>query len=592
LEKVIVRFDSLGTGPGCRSFGFSGFQEEIVAVSPAEVAPAIERVEAAVAGGRHAAGFISYEAAPGFDAALAVHAESGNLPLLWFGIFDRRTQTPALDGLPEGQSSYELGPLTASLDRSSYEAGVREILDLIAAGDTYQVNFTFRLRGAFAGDEFALYRDLCRAQRSTYCAYLRTAHGTLISASPELFFRRRGSAIELRPMKGTRPRGRWSDEDREIARSLACSSKDRAENLMIVDLLRNDVGRVAEFGSVSVPALFEVESYPTVHQLTSTITARLRKETSLLDLLRALFPSGSVTGAPKIRTSQIIKQMEDSPRGPYTGAIGFVSPEETVFSVAIRTLRLEREVGAVEVGIGSGITADSDPSEEYEECIGKGAFLRRPMPTFQLVESLRLEPSGDYPLLELHLRRLADSAAYFGFMGDLADARQALWTLARTLPGGLYKVRLLLGRDGAIVTRAEPIPPVLPTARLRLAKAPVDETDIFLYHKTTHRPAGAGTNAIASDCDDVIFWNRRGELTETARANLVLDLDGAMVTPPIECGLLPGTMRRRLLDEGVLSTRVLTFEDLGRARRVLLINAVRGWREGILLGPHGPPPTA
>ncbi len=584
-RQVYVRFDSLATGAESRSFVFEGLIEDAAAREPAEVAPLLRRVEQAVSEGLHAAGYLAYEAGPGLDPALATRPpDTADGPLAWFGIFrDRRVIPPLAELIADG--GYRLRELRPSTDRPSYERSIRTIQQLIAAGDTYQVNYTFRLDGSFEGDDLALYRDLCEAQRSGYCAYLRTGHGTIVSASPELFFRLAGGEIELRPMKGTRPRGRWTEEDDELAAALACSAKDRAENLMIVDLIRNDVGRVAEFGSVHVPELYRVERYPTVHQLTSTVRATLRKGTTITDVFRATFPSGSVTGAPKIRTSEIIAELEDSPRGVYTGAIGFVSGEEAVFSVAIRTVRLDAGGRRARVGIGSGITADSDPGDEYHESIGKHAFLRRRMPRFQLLESLRLEPDGSFPLLELHIVRLMASARYFDFPVDPDEVRHRLERGAAELTPGIYKVRLLVGRDGTYELQAEPIPESLPPARLRLADTPVDETDVFLYHKTTHRPPNAGIHAIPPGIDDLILRNRRDELTETTRANLVLDLDGKLVTPPVESGLLRGVMREKLLREGAIETRVLRPADLQRAGKIYLINAVRGWREGFLEEP-------
>jgi para-aminobenzoate synthetase / 4-amino-4-deoxychorismate lyase len=577
-------FDSLDPRRDQRSLRFEDLAEEIVAGRLDEVRPALARVGRAVGAGLHAAGFIAYEAGPAFDRALAATAPMDGLPLLRFGIYRRRSERDgpvAPDRWEEGRSG--VGVLEPTLSAADYGDRVRRILELIAAGDTYQVNLTFRLRGNFQDDDVALYRQLCVAQRSGFCALLRLGRHSIVSASPELFFRKEGSRVEMRPMKGTRHRGRWSEEDEAIARGLAGSAKERAENLMIVDLLRNDLGRVAEIGSVEVPRLFEIETFPTVHQMTSTVTARVPAEVDVPELMAALFPSGSVTGAPKIRTSQIIRELEGSPRGPYTGAIGFWSEGEAVFSVAIRTALLDRAAGTIEVGVGSGITADSKPAAEYRECLAKGAFLRRPVPRFQLIESLRLDVPGGYRRREEHLARLAGSARYFAFTYDSAAARAALDEVASGSAPGTYKVRLLLDRSGRITTTSAPIPPRLAPARLRLARSPVEERDPFLFHKTTHRTVYERALATAGDVDDVILFNRRHELTEATAGSLVVEIEGSMLTPPLEAGLLPGVFRAELIRCGRVRVRSLSKGDLRRAARVYVVNSVRGWREGVLL---------
>lgn len=586
-ENLPSRFDSLDPVRGGRSFRFSGEAGGIEAWAPDEVLPALREVEASAAAGLHAAGFVTYEAAPAMDPALAVHAPPPGLPLLRFTLFSRRERIEPLAGLP-GAGDFSLSALEPSLGRAGYEKKVHRIQGLIAAGDTYQVNLTFPLRGRFEGSTLALYGELCRAQRAAYCAHLVAGAHVIVSASPELFFRLSGDEIELRPMKGTRPRGRWPEEDERLARELGTAEKDRAENLMIVDLLRNDLGRVAEFGSVRVPRLFELERYPTVHQMTSTVTGRRRAGVGLADLFAALFPSGSVTGAPKIRTSEIIRELEPAARGPYTGAIGFVSPDESVFSVAIRTLVVDTRDGTATLGVGSGITSGSDGAEEYAECLGKGEFARRPRPAFDLLESLRLEPDGTYPLLDGHLERMAAAAAYFVCPFAATAARAALAAAADGADGRVCKVRLLMDAAGRFRTDREEIPAVSPAVRLAFAREPVDERDPFLYHKTTRRETYARALASVPGADDAILFNQRGEVTETTTANLVLDLDGERVTPPLASGLLPGVLRARLLAEGAIRERTVGRADVDRAVAIHLINAVRGWRAGVLAGRDAP----
>lgn len=573
-----VRFDAPGGG---RSFRFHGVREVLRADRVGEVMPLLAAVERAVGQGLHAAGFVAYEAAPAFDPAFAVHPPDPRLPLAWFAVYERREEVRPGYEAAEGEA--ELGPWRIDLDEAAYRARVERIRGLIAAGDTYQVNLTTRLTASFRGDPLALYERLCLGQRSGFCAYLDLGEGrTIVSASPELFFSWNADGLELRPMKGTRPRGRWPAEDRALAEELAASAKDRAENLMIVDLLRNDAGRVAAFGGVRVERLFEVERYETVHQMTSTIRAAPRPDAGLADVFRALFPCGSVTGAPKVRTMQIIREVETGPRGAYCGAIGFASPGEAVFSVGIRTLLLDADAGTAELGVGSGVTWDSDAAAEWRECWSKAAFARQPAAEFELLETMLWEPGAGFVLLEGHLARLAASAAYFGFRHDGERVEAALVRAVGERVDGPMRVRLRVGRHGSVEAEAAPYLPSAEPARVAVAAEPVDSRDFMLYHKTTRRGLYEARAASRPDRDDVLLVNERGELTESTIANLVVRMDGALWTPPLECGLLPGVMRADLLARGEIAERVLRPEDLPRAEEVWLINSVRGWRRAIV----------
>ncbi|MDP6775485.1 MAG: aminodeoxychorismate synthase component I, partial [Candidatus Latescibacteria bacterium] len=369
----IVRLESHNRQRESRSFAFGGFRRKVSASQPEEVVPALQEVIREVGGGRHAAGYLSYEAASGLDPVLTTRA-SGALPLVWFGIFDRREEADP-EALDSG-AAYALSEWKPTTSREDYDRSIQRIRAYIEAGDTYQVNHTIRMEAAFSGDPVSFYRDLCRSQRASYCAYLDLGRHKVLSASPELFFSLEEGVLTTRPMKGTRPRGRWESEDLALADQLRSAEKDRAENLMIVDLLRNDLGRVADTGSVSVPALWEVERYETVWQMTSTVTARLKRGVGTSDILRALFPCGSVTGAPKVRTMEIIAELETSPRGVYTGSIGYISPgPEIAFNVAIRTVWIDTDAGRAEFGVGGGITYDSSESGEYAECMVKARVL-------------------------------------------------------------------------------------------------------------------------------------------------------------------------------------------------------------------------
>ncbi|BCS55224.1 aminodeoxychorismate synthase component I [Geobacter sp. SVR] len=575
----IALLESFSPDPSARSFRFEGLLSTIVAFTPDEVSPALARVEREVADGRHAAGYVAYEAAPGLNPHLAVGQPAG-LPLVWFGIFAER------HSISSGEYSGESGPCQVSspeldIDHDRYTADVAAIREAIAAGDTYQVNFTTRQRFTVSGDAFTLYRRMCRNQRAPFCAWLDIGSHRILSASPELFFSLRDNLLTMKPMKGTAPRGPGFDEDRRRREQLAASQKDRAENLMIVDLVRNDLAMIAETGSVAVPALFEVETYPTVHQMTSTVTARIRPEAGLIDILRALFPCGSVTGAPKRRTMEIIRDLEETSRGVYCGAIGYLSPgREAVFSVAIRTAVVEAATGTGEIGIGSGITWDSDAEAEWRECLTKSAFMFRDSGEFQLIESLRHDDDG-YLLLDRHLQRLAQSAAYLGYRFEEEPLRRRLSELGLEL-SGVNKVRILLDQNGNTTVESQAIDDLgqaAPPAPIALAGQRVNARDPFLYHKTTRRAIFDSARQEHPDCYDVILLNQQDQLTEGSFNTLVISQGGELLTPALECGLLPGVLRAELLAVGAIREAVLTAEDLKRAERIWLLNSVRGWRE-------------
>ncbi|HEX6039244.1 aminodeoxychorismate synthase component I [Longimicrobium sp.] len=579
-EPAAVRFDAPGGG---RSFRFRGPRGVLRADRVEDVLPLLRAVERAVADGLHAAGFVAYEAAPAFDPAFVTHPPDPRLPLAWFALYEAREAVrPEYESAPLGDA--DLGPWRIDLDEAAYTSRIDRIREWIAAGDTYQVNLTTRLTASFDGDPRILYERLCLGQRSDFCAFVDLGEGrTIVSASPELFFRLDGDGLELRPMKGTRPRGRWPEEDRALAAELAASPKDRAENLMIVDLLRNDAGRVARTGGVRVERMFDVERYETVHQMTSTIRAVPRPDAGLADVFRALFPCGSVTGAPKVRTMEIIRDVETAPRGAYCGAIGFASPGEAVFSVGIRTLLLDAAAGTAELGIGSGVTYDSDAAAEYRECWSKAAFARRAPADFDLLETLLWEPDGGWFLLDGHLARLAASAAYFGYRYDEGVIRAGLADFAHVASAHSLRVRLTLDRGGCAEIESAPLQASAEPVRVAVSADPVDSRDPLLYHKTTRRDAYTRRAADRPDCDDVLLVNERGELTESTIANLVVRMDGALWTPPLDSGLLPGVFRAELLARGEIRERVLRVEDLADAEEIWLINSVRRWRRAELV---------
>jgi len=547
----------------------------------------LHRVERLVESRRlHAAGFVSYEAAPAFDRALVVR-EAPGFPLLWFGLF------PAVETIslpPHDSPRPKLNaPWQPSVTADQYAAAVGRLRDAIAAGETYQVNYTFRLRQPANRDPWDLFQDLVGIQPPPYAAYVDTGRYAVCSASPELFFELEGRRIRSRPMKGTIARGRWYEEDLALARTLAASAKNRAENAMIVDMMRNDLGRIARVGSVQVSDLFRVERYPTLWQLTSCVSAETGA--GLTEIFAALFPPASITGAPKPSTMQIIAHSETEPRRIYTGSIGRISPgRRAQFNVAIRTVLVDKARGEAEYGVGGGIVWDSTPQGEYDECLLKAKILAAPRPEFSLLESLLWTPADGYFCLSEHLRRLRESSEYFGFPRCEENAAEELAAFAATLPALPHKVRLLVARDGGISCSGEPVrEEELPDPiRLELAAEPIDAADVFLYHKTTHREVYAAALAGNREADDVLFYNRLGEVTETARANLVVRCGDNLWTPPVSSGLLAGTYRALLLAEGKIRERVVPLEMLPACDELFFINSVRLWRKARMVGPRDP----
>lgn len=553
----------------------------------ADLAPCLARVEEAVRrDGLYAAGFVTYEAAAAYG--LPAHAP-GNLPLAWFGLFppDRVGTLPHLPAT----SDYRVGEWRPSIDRPAYAAALRRVKARIEAGDTYQINFTFRLNAEFDGDPIALVRDLEVAQEGRWAAFVDTGRHAICSASPELFFAVDGDRVVCRPMKGTAPRGLWPAADVAQAERLHASEKNRAENVMVVDMVRNDLGRVARAGSVEAAPLFLVERYPMQWQMTSTVTARVADPT-LPRLFEALFPSGSITGAPKHSSMGIIREIEAGPRGVYTGAIGYWSPNgRGHFNVAIRSVCVDRDARTAEFGVGSGIVWDSMDIEEYDECVLKASIVgRRPArsyavsdrPDTRLLETIGWTVDEGFALLDRHVERMRASAECFGYRLDAS----ALHTMLDAAVGDLRgpsKIRILLGHNGTIVCEAVDLAPLAAfPLRVALATEPIDREDVFLYHKTTRREVYERARRSRPDVDAVLLWNPSGEITESTDANVVVEIDGRKVTPPVECGLLGGTMRAALLDAGDIVEQRITTADLQAAPRIWLINSVRGWMPAVL----------
>lgn len=565
---------------------------DIISVSnPMEIGGALTRMEEALDQGHHLAGWISYEAGLSMEEKLSGFVENAQkIPLIHMGVFKGRKPLSAEEVEDHWRPSFERSQFessnfTLNVDYEAYEKAVNKIHHYLRAGDIYQVNYTLKTQFDFKGLPEDLYASLRKAQRVEFGAFMKTDHLSILSLSPELFFRKQGTVISARPMKGTCARGRGLEEDKRFASELHQDEKNRAENLMIVDLLRNDLSKIATPGSVKVESLFDVERYRTLFQMTSTIKAELPETVGPIDIIRAIFPCGSITGAPKIRAMEIIDELEESRRGIYTGAIGFITPQgDACFSVPIRTLVID-DMGQGEMGIGSAIVADSSPEKEYEECLLKANFVEQSFPEFDLIESILYEEGKGYDLLEEHLNRIRDSAEYFAFAYErdeimTALSEQADFMKAHGDGGAAWKCRLLLSLKGEISVTSERLAKTGSATehKIILSDRPVSSKNPMIFHKTTERAfynqeLARGREKV--ECYDVIFLNEDGALCEGTYSNLFIEKQGVLYTPPVSAGLLNGIYRQSLLKQG-LQEKNLYPQDLQTADQIFMGNSVRG----------------
>lgn len=554
---------------------FAGLSEAVTATTAAMVRPALDRLRAP----HDFAGFIGFEAGYALEPRLAAAARrpDDGLPLLWFGRFAerRRFDLAELDVLA-GSRHGRIDGLLPHIAEPDYVAAVEHVATLIVAGDIYQANLTFAADVQTHGHPLALYRRLRAAQAAPYGALIHTGSAWIMSFSPELFFELAGGILTTRPMKGTAARGTTRAADDAAAAALAADPKNQSENLMIVDLLRNDLSRVAVSGSVDVPHLFIVERYPTLLQMTSTITATARADVGPVEVIEAIFPCGSITGAPKIRAMEVIADIEAEPRGLYTGSIGWIGANgDACFNVAIRTL-VQTRPGVARIGLGAGIVADSGPHAEWLECLAKAAFLNRAAGPADLIETIRIE-GGVALHLDRHLARLAETAAFLGITVDLASVRAAVDDAAR----GDCRLRLLVAASGAVAVALAPLPATPPLAKVAVVPLPVDVGDWRLRHKTTDRSFYDEARQ-ASGVFEVLFTRPDGQLTEGSFTSLFVLRGDVLLTPPTTAGLLPGILRAALIAEGRAVEAPLTVADLtggffiGNALRGLLPAALRG----------------
>lgn len=578
---TVLLHDTLS--PSGRNLLFADPVEVLCAWDAEAARQALVRLESVSSEGLWAAGFLSYELGYLFEERLEARlGKSSATPLLWLGLYKGPRQLTAkatealLQDAAGGQSGRVL-EVIPRVDLATYSQQFNRVQDLIAAGDTYQVNLTFKSGFRLEGRPVALYRELVRQQPVAYGALINTGEQWVLSRSPELFVASEGGKLSARPMKGTLKRGATEVQDRAARQALAADEKNRAENLMIVDLLRNDLGRIAEVGSVKVTDLFTVETYPTLHTMTSGIMARRKPGIGTTDLLANLFPCGSITGAPKLRAMEIIADLEAEPRGVYTGSIGYFAPGgDLMLNVAIRTAVIDKN-GMGEIGIGGGIVADSLVEDEYREALLKMAFFSDSVP-ITLIETLLWEPGQEFALLDRHLERLAGSAAHFGLPCDRAEIKLELAKAAAGYTSARMRVRLTLGIDGIVVTGTE-LPPKPPVFRFALAPDRLASDSVWLRHKTTNRAFYDAPRQQAHaelGVDEVVFLNERDEVTEGSITNLFVERDGMLLTPPLSSGLLPGTLRAELLASGRAKEQVLTLADLEQAEAIWLGNSVRG----------------
>lgn len=575
---------------------FSGLMGAIRCDDPAHWNAALARIETEQENGHTLAGFVSYEAGYLLEQRLLpLLPQTRNVPLLWMGIFENMEEEilHPTDLQPiKGLKRPHLTDLAPEIDKATYTKKVEAIKSLIEAGDVYQANFTYQTDLTLNGHPLDYFLSLTHAQPVPYAAYIDTGVETILSLSPELFFEVEEGTIRSKPMKGTARRGRTNLEDEKLASTLANDPKERAENLMILDLMRNDVSRIAKPGTVKVPERFQVERYRTVHQMTSTVTADLNRVTSVPDIFKAIFPCGSITGAPKVRAMEVIADLEESPRGVYCGAIGHIAPDgSSTFNVAIRTLTLKQETADLwngRIGVGGGIVYDSTPEGEYDECQVKLAFLtRQPREPFSLIETMLRREDGSVALLDEHLNRLVESARYFDIAISRANIEAAIKRHCESCGEGRMRVRLLLAQDGGVSftstpqedSSGEPI-------KVCKAKKSIDSRDLFVFHKTTRREHfdEALVEARKRGFEEVLFFNENNEITEGAISNVFLEKNGNLLTPHITCGLLPGTLRARLIETGRAREAVLTERDLARADAIYFGNSVSGLRR-VSFGP-------
>jgi len=558
---------------------FSEPREILHTGNPDNVLTILQRVEHLVNSGYMAAGFISYEAAAAFDQALETH-EPSIFPLIWFGIYDTYS-TSDLSQYSDG--SFSIGDWKPSISRKKYREDIQTIKHYIREGYTYQTNYTYRLIASFQGKPTALFYELVQNQETACSAFADIGRYAICSVSPELFFKLDEKFICSVPMKGTAHRGRFLQEDEQVSNWLYHSGKNRSENIMIVDMIRNDIGKIADTGSIKVNSLYDIETYPTAFQMTSTVSGKT--QAGFADIFQAMFPPGSITGAPKPSTMQIIAELETTPRNVYTGCMGFILPDNKAqFNVAIRTVLIDKEKNKAEYGVGGGILWESETDEEWQETQTKARVLMEKRPVFQLLETMLWTRPEGFFLLEYHLERMQSSARYFNFPFPQQEIVAQLNRAVDSAESETCTVRLLLNKNSDISVEVFPKDQRRnkKTVKLCLSAIKVHSENPFLFHKTTYRDVYERAKAAFPDHDDVVLINEREEVTETTIYNIILRVGSKYYTPKRECGLLAGTFRAYLLENNKIKEAIVQPDDLYKADELFVINSVRKWQKAVI----------
>lgn len=556
-------------------FTFTNPIEIITTTKFDEVEDSLTKIQQAVDNGYYVAGYLSYEVTYTFFNE-NINLKQSTLPLLWFGIFNSPIQhlTP-----PMTEHHYDVGNWTMLESKENYMDNFHHIMKKIKQHDVEQINYTTKFQSSFNGDSYSYYKRLKQAQSSNYNAYLQLEDVDILSISPELFFKMKHDYIYIKPMKGTIHRGKTSNEDDENKKWLQQSTKNKYENKLIVDLMENELAPIATIAGSSHTDLYNIETYPTVHQMTSSLKRKLHPNTTITKVIEALFPCGSISGVPKEKTIQLINELENDTRDVYCGAIGYITPtNEAIFNVPIRTVTIDKERQLASYRAGGAITKYSKPEEEYQEVLTKTKILSKQESDFKLLETIALI-DGKYIVLEEHLARLAASATYFDIPISRDDVLEKIKAFANSHPSGSWRIRVTVSIAGKLHLDYSKMN-ALHSNTVSIANHPIDKEDIFHYHKTTNR--SIYNRHQQPHVLDVILWNKNKEVTEFTIGNIVVEFDGTYYTPPIECGVLPGTYRNVLLTSGKIKEKIIHLSDLTSATNIWLINSVREWVKVIL----------
>ncbi len=537
-----------------------------------EVNDCLLKINQAVNDGKYVAGYIGYEAAYAFFHTQK-HDLNLSMPLLWFGVFHSPVTFNQPNSLP-----FTNGPWKITQSKNNYMKNFHTIMEELHHGVFDQVNYTVPFHTPFHGDSFSYYEQLKLAQQSKFNAFLKIGDYDVLSISPELFFYMNDNEITVKPMKGTIHRGKTYEQDRTLKKWLQNSEKNKRENELSTQLMKSELEDITELKSISFVKKYEIEQYPTVYQMTSTIKGEVSPNVTVTDILKHLFPSVSISGTPKSTAIDFIAKIETEARNVYCGAIGYITPNnQAIFNVPIRTVMINKKENLAKYHAGGAITVNSNGEEEYEEMLAKTKILHAYFEHFQLLETIGLH-DGQFSVLELHLKRVAQSASYFNFKLPLQTIKSQLLKLTKTHQKGSWKVRLLVESTGKFSIDTSPVEKNNST-KITLAEKPINKDNYFLYHKTTNRKVYEEHVVENPAILDVLLWNENEEITEFTIGNVVVEMNGELFTPPVKCGLLPGTYRDKLLREGTIKEKIILKKDLTNRSKIWLINSVRHWVE-------------